>query len=105
VGPSEHHDDGKSKEIPEEEEAAEELVAEVAAEEEMEGAEEVVAEKEDVAAEAGFRKHLEDVATEPLAISEGAEHNPAVQGVAQASGADAHAPDDEQDECAPTDDE
>ena len=104
VGPSEHHDDGKSKEIPEEE-AAEELVAEVAAEEEMEGAEEVVAEKEDVAAEAGFRKHLEDVATEPLAISEGAEHNPAVQGVAQASGADAHAPDDEQDECAPTDDE
>ena len=109
MGPSEHHDDGKSKEIPEEEEAAEELVAEVAAEEEMEGAEEVVAEEEDVAAAAGFRKHLEDVATEPLAISEGAEHKPgvqgAVQGVAQASGADAHAPDDEQDECAPTDDE
>jgi len=102
VGPSEHHDDGKSKEIPEEEE---ELVAEVAAEEEMEGAEAVVAEEEDAAAEAGFRKHLEDVAMEPLAISQGAEHDPAVQGAAQASGADAHAPDDEQDECATTDDE
>ena len=105
MGPSEHHDDGKSKEIPEEEEE-EELVAEVAAEEEMEGAEEVVAEEEDAAAEAGFRKHLEDVAMEPLAISQqGAQHAPAVQGAAQASGADAHAPDDEQDECATTDDE
>lgn len=61
--------------------------------------------EEDVAAEAIFRKHLEEVAMEPLAISQGAEHNPAVQGVAQASGADAHAPDDEQDECATTDDE
>ena len=64
--------------------------------------------EEDVAAEAPFRQHLEDVAAEPPTISQGAENSAAaVQGVAlapQASSADAPAP-DEQDECATTDDE
>ena len=106
VGPSQHHDDDKSEEIVEEEE---EVVADVAAEEEIaEEEEEVVAQEEDVAAEAAFRKHLEDVAAEPPTISQGAENSAAaVQGVAlapQASSAETPAP-DEQDECATTDDE
>ena len=105
VGPSQHHDDDKSEEIVEEEE---EVVADVAAEEEIAEEEEVVAQEEDVAAEAAFRKHLEDVAAEPPTISQGAENSAAaVQGVAlapQASSAETPAP-DEQDECATTDDE
>ena len=103
MGPSQRHDEDKSEEIVAEIAAAEEIVAEVAAEKEI--AEE---EEEDVAAEAAFRKHLEDVAMEPPTFSQGVETSTAaVQGLAlapQAGSADAPAP-DEQDECATTDDE
>ena len=79
-------------------EEEEEVVADVAAEEEIAEEEEVVAQEEDVAAEAPFRQHLEDVAAEPPTISQGAENSAAaVQGVAlapQASSADAPAPDE-----------
>ena len=114
VGPSQHHDEDKSeeivaqvaaeKEIAAEEEivaeiaAEEEIVAEVAAEEEVAEEDETVAEEDDVAAEAAFRKHLEDVALEPPTFSQGVETSTAaVQGVAlapQASSADAPAPDE-----------